>query len=279
MELKWIKLCVNIFDDEKIALIESMPDADSIIVIWFKILCLAGKQNNCGVLMLSDRIPYTEEMLATIFRRPMSTVRLALTTFESFGMIAIVNGTITIPNWEKHQSIDAVERYKEQTRERVASYRQRQKAIAAENSSVTQSNVTRNVTCNVTCNADVTPCNAIEEDIDKDIEEDIKEIDKEKPTRHKYGEYQNVLLSDEDLEKLKKEFFDWSDRIERLSAYMASTGKSYKNHLATIRNWARRDSRTPTADVKPTGTASYDLTEFERAAAQKPIVYKRKNND
>lgn len=276
MELKWIKLCTNIFDDEKIALIESMPDADSIIVIWFKILCLAGKQNNCGVLMLSDRIPYTEEMLATIFRRPMSTVRLALTTFESFGMIAIVNGTITIPNWEKHQSIDAVERYKEQTRERVASYRQRQKAIAAENSSVTQSNVTRNVTCNVTCNADVTPCNAVEEDIDKDIEEDIKEIDKEKPTRHKYGEYQNVLLSDEDLEKLKTEFLDWSDRIERLSAYMASTGKSYKNHLATIRNWARRDSRTPTADVKPKGQASYDISEFERQNMSRPIAYKKK---
>lgn len=276
MELKWIKLCVNIFDDEKIALIESMPDADSIIVIWFKILCLAGKQNNCGVLMLSDRIPYTEEMLATIFRRPISTVRLALTTFESFGMIAIVNGTITIPNWEKHQSIDAVERYKEQTRERVASYRQRQKAIAAENSSVTQSNVTRNVTCNVTCNADVTPCNAVEEDIDKDIEEDIEEIDKEKPTRHKYGEYQNVLLSDEDFEKLKKEFFDWSDRIERLSAYMASTGKSYKNHLATIRNWARRDSRTPTADVNPKGQASYDISEFERQNMSKPIAYKKK---
>lgn len=276
MELKWIKLCVNIFDDEKIALIESMPDADSIIVIWFKILCLAGKQNNCGVLMLSDRIPYTEEMLATIFRRPMSTVRLALTTFESFGMIEVVNGTITIPNWEKHQSIDAVERYKEQARERVASYRKRQKAIAAENSSVTQSNVTRNVTCNVTCNADVTPCNAIEEDIDKDIEEDIKKIDKEKSTRHKYGEYKNVLLSDDDLEKLKKEFFDWSDRIERLSAYMASTGKSYKNHLATIRNWARRDSRTPTADVKPKGQASYDISEFERHNMSKPIAYKKK---
>ena len=44
MELKWIKLCVNIFDDEKIALIESMPDADSIIVIWFKILCLAASR-------------------------------------------------------------------------------------------------------------------------------------------------------------------------------------------------------------------------------------------
>ncbi|WP_298625700.1 hypothetical protein [uncultured Senegalimassilia sp.] len=64
-----------------------------------------------------------------------------------------------------------------------------------------------------------------------------------KEPRHKYGEYENVLLSDTDLEKLKKEFpTDWEERIERLSAYIASTGKSYKSHLATIRNWARRDS-------------------------------------
>lgn len=69
-----------------------------------------------------------------------------------------------------------------------------------------------------------------------------KETRKREP-RHKYGEYQNVLLSDSDMEKLKTEFpTDWEERIERLSAYMASTGKSYKNHLATIRNWARRDS-------------------------------------
>lgn len=61
-------------------------------------------------------------------------------------------------------------------------------------------------------------------------------------TRHKYGEYSNVLLSDSDMQKLQAEFTtDWEERIERLSAYMASTGKSYKNHLATIRNWARRD--------------------------------------
>ena len=61
-------------------------------------------------------------------------------------------------------------------------------------------------------------------------------------TRHKYGTYQNVLLSDEDLDKLKKEFSaDWESRIERLSEYIASTGKKYKNHLATIRSWARND--------------------------------------
>lgn len=65
---------------------------------------------------------------------------------------------------------------------------------------------------------------------------------RQEPIRHKYGEYKNVLLSDEDIEKLKMEFpNDWEDRIERLSSYVASTGKSYKNHLATIRNWARKD--------------------------------------
>ena len=62
-----------------------------------------------------------------------------------------------------------------------------------------------------------------------------------KTTKHKYGEYNNVLLSDAELEKLKAEFPDWEERIERLSAYVASTGKRYKNHLATIRNWARND--------------------------------------
>ena len=63
----------------------------------------------------------------------------------------------------------------------------------------------------------------------------------EKPIKHKYGEYKNVLLSDNELKKLQSEFFDWEDRIERLSSYVASTGKSYKSHYATIRNWARKD--------------------------------------
>lgn len=59
--------------------------------------------------------------------------------------------------------------------------------------------------------------------------------------KHKYGEYKNVLISDEELEKLKAEYPDWEDRIERLSSYMASSGKRYKSHYATIRNWARKD--------------------------------------
>ena len=59
--------------------------------------------------------------------------------------------------------------------------------------------------------------------------------------KHKYGEYKNVLLTDDELQKLKDEYSDYQDRIERLSSYVASTGKAYKSHYATIRNWARRD--------------------------------------
>ena len=72
---------------------------------------------------------------------------------------------------------------------------------------------------------------------------DKEKIDKkEKPQRHKYGQYKNVLLSDDELEKLKTEFpIDWQDRIERVSEYVASTGKHYSNFLAVIRAWAKKD--------------------------------------
>lgn len=75
---------------------------------------------------------------------------------------------------------------------------------------------------------------------------------KVKAIRHKYGEYQNVLLTDEDYEKLQAEFpTEYEALIERLSAYMASTGRAYKNHLATMRNWARRDLEKGVARSSP----------------------------
>lgn len=75
-----------------------------------------------------------------------------------------------------------------------------------------------------------------------------------KTSRHKYGLYHNVLLSDEEMEKLRVEFpADYQNRIERLSEYMASTGKSYKNCLATIRNWARRDKEKNQKDLSEDG--------------------------
>ena len=129
-DVKWIKIVTDVFDDEKILMIETMPECDTIIVIWFKLLCLAGKQNNGGVFQMGQ-IPYTDEMFAAIFRRPINTVRLALNTFERFGMIEIIRDTVTIPNWGKHQSLDAYEKKKVRDRERIAKKRAEQKALIA----------------------------------------------------------------------------------------------------------------------------------------------------
>lgn len=161
-DIKWIKISTNIFSDEKILLIEQMPDADTIIVIWFKLLALAGRENNCGVFIMGGKIPYTDEMFATIFRRPLQTVRFAIQTFEAFGMIEIVespNGSdvITIPNWEKHQNADGMDKIREQTRLRVAKHREKQRLALA---------------CNVTGNDTVTQCNATEEEEEKEKEEE-----------------------------------------------------------------------------------------------------------
>ena len=112
-DVKWIKITTDIFDDEKILMIESLPSADSIIVVWFKLLTFAGKQNNEGVFIMNNRIAYTDEMLASIFRRDINTIRMALKTFQNFGMIDIIDDVITIPNWNKHQTLDAYERKKE----------------------------------------------------------------------------------------------------------------------------------------------------------------------
>lgn len=89
--VQWIKITTDIFDDEKIQLIESMPEGDTLIVIWFKILVLAGKQNNSGILSLGNKVYYTEEMLSTVFRRKATSVKLALSMFEEFGMIEIIS--------------------------------------------------------------------------------------------------------------------------------------------------------------------------------------------
>lgn len=130
-DVKWIKITTDIFDDEKILLIESLPDADAIIVIWFKLLCLAGKMNNSGVFMMNNRIAFTDNMLATIFRRKESTVQLALSTFAAYGMIDVIDDVITIPNWGKHQNLDSIESKNEYMREYMKEYRNKQKRLSS----------------------------------------------------------------------------------------------------------------------------------------------------
>lgn len=154
-EVKWIKIVTDIFNNKKIKQIDAMPDADSILVIWFKLLCLAGNINESGLIILTKDLAYTEEMLATEFRKPINTVRLALKTFESFGMIELVDNIYCISNWEKYQNIEGLAKIREQTRLRVERHRGKQKLLP--------------------CNVTVTHSNATDIELDRDID---KELDK-----------------------------------------------------------------------------------------------------
>lgn len=178
--VKWIKITTDLFDDEKIAMIESLPAADTIIVIWFKLLTFAGKQNNDGVFLMNDRIAYTDEMLATIFRRDISVVRIALSTFENFGMIEIIDGVVTIPNWNKHQSLDAYERKKERDRLYQQERRTRQRMLIEKSS---DSNA-------------IESCDIVVSDIEEEREEEEKtytvEKQKKVPEHCQFCQFVNV---------------------------------------------------------------------------------------
>ncbi len=162
-DVKWIKIATDIFDDEKIMLIESLPSSDALIVIWFKLLCLAGKNNNDGVFLLNDRIAYTDEMLATIFRRNTNTVKMALKTFEEFGMIQTVDGVVTIPNWNKHQDFSKIKARNEYMRKYMADKRAEQKALITRQNEVIKDKL----------NTDINGYVNVNNDINNDINTDI----------------------------------------------------------------------------------------------------------
>lgn len=201
MDVKWIKITTNVFDDEKILLIESLPDADSIIVIWFKLLTLAGKMNNGGVFLLNDRIAYTDEMLATIFRRNINTVRLALKTFSEFGMIEIVNNVISIPNWSKHQSLDALDHKKEYMRKYMQARRERERLECKAN-------------CKANSKTNVSP-------IDKNRKEEEEETEKKKKKEKSPSLQKPEGVSDE-------LFDEWKAHKKRVSK---SCTQRMVNHL------------------------------------------------
>lgn len=235
-DIKWIKITTDMFDNRKIKHLRKLPEGNNIVLIWVMLLTMAGRCNSGGLIFLTENIPYTPKMLADELDFEENTVLLALQALEQFNMIVTDGNFFTIAGWEEYQNVAGLDKIREQTRKRVAAHREKQKLL---------SDVTLHVTqCNAT---DIDKDKEIEGDIEKDKEIDIKKSSataSAKPLRHKYGQYQNVLLSDEDMEKLKSEFpEDWEQRIERLSEYIASKGAKYKNHLATIRAWARKEEK------------------------------------
>ena len=163
MDVKWIKLSTDIFNNRKIRQIEKLPDGDALVVIWLKLLVLAGTVNDGGAVYLTREIPYTDQLLSTEFDRPLTTIQMALKVFQQFGMIDLIDDVLYVSNWQKYQDTDKLEQMREQNRLRQARFREKRKALQS--------------TSNVTSCDEVTLSNAVE--VDKEEDKD-KEKDKEK---------------------------------------------------------------------------------------------------
>lgn len=183
--IKWIKISTGLFDDEKIKLIEKLPEADTIIVIWVYLLIQAGKVNDGGKVYLGDHIPYDAEMLATVTNRPVNTVRLALATFQKFKMVEEIEDGLYITNWEKHQNVEGLDRVRQLTRQRTAKYREKLKFVSNSQIMLPMRDVT------------LRHCDDADIDIDKNKKEiiDKKEIEDDRSSSSpENNEFSDILL-------------------------------------------------------------------------------------
>lgn len=128
-EVKWIKLHTAMFDNSKIRYIRTLPEGNNMVLIWVMLLSKAGKCNASGFIFLTENIPYTPQMLAAEFGFDLYLIELALATFVKLNMIQLEEHIIKIAGWEEHQNIDGLDRIREQTRKRVAKYRENQKQL------------------------------------------------------------------------------------------------------------------------------------------------------
>lgn len=165
----WIKLSTRTFDDEKIKLIKGMPNGSVIINIWMELICLAGKLDTDGVFMLTEATPYTDEMFASVFQENILSIRLALKTFLSFGMMEKIEGAYALSNWSKYQSdTDVIETARKKKSERQRRWREKQKNLLLQGTSKKRD--ASETSTGPSVDAEETPLE-LEEEVDK--EEDI----------------------------------------------------------------------------------------------------------
>lgn len=175
-DIKWIKVITDIFEDEKIKLIKSMPEGRTLVLIWFQLLMQAGKTNASGWIYLSEGCGYTPAMFATLFNESQQMVELALNLFSSkpFELIEMSrDGMLYIPNWEKHQNVEGMDKIRE--RERLRKAKQRERKKLTENVNLPPLSLGQGGTSHGTSHQ--SPTTEIEEELEVDIDkEKIKHI-------------------------------------------------------------------------------------------------------
>ena len=279
-------------DNRKIKQIRTLPEGDSIALLWVFLICLAGEINEGGRISFSAEIPYTEEMLANQFRMDVSVIRMGLKTFKQFGMIEYGDdGSFCLIGWEEHQAEDKLAEIRERERIKKQNQRVRKKLLAETCPVDSPQNVPG------TSPGTVPGRPAIDKDIDKDIESarnksctNVKESAREERTQSDrtqsdqpkaparkvkwYGSFKNVALTDEEYAALMGQAENRDALIEDLSAYKASTNRQYANdYAALLRTEERRRARQKQYGKKqPVGAPSYDIAAFEAQGFDLPPV-------
>lgn len=291
-EVKWIKIATGVFDDEAFLLIDDMPERDAIELIWFKLLILAGKQNNHGLFLFKDKIAYTDEMLASIFHRPINTVRLAMETFIKLNMVEIIDNVYSIPSWDKYQSLDALEKKKEKDRERQRKHREEQKIALEEKKSCDNRVTSSDSSYSYSLSISNSISNSIEKDIctvnnnEESYHDSLDDSSSKPKTKKKaepeekkesYGEFGNVLLKPSEYTKLVerygKEHTD--DCIEFLDKYIPNGKKKYKSHYMAIIQWVDNavEERKARGNGNTTRNTSADEEECESTKQMRKFFY------
>ena len=219
----YLKLKESYFDDDAIVLLESMQDGMLYSNILLKLYLKSLKYG--GTLQLDENIPYTAQMIATITRQQVGTVERALQIFMKLGLVEpLDNGALYMSNIELFigQSSTEGER-KRRARMKISE----QKRLSGQVSEA---------------KADICPPEIeIKKEIDIEIEKE-RELETGQAPSRSYGRYNNVFLSDTELDELKAELPDkWEYYIDRLSTHIASKGTKYRSHAATIYKWAQED--------------------------------------
>ena len=243
-DVVWVKLAVNMFNSSrKIKKIELMQGGDTILIIWIKLLCLAGDINDGGAIYITPTVPYDIDSLADELRKPPKIVKKALDIFESFEMIDLTEeGFIYLSSWSKYQNIEGLDKIREQNRIR----KQRQRD--------------RSRDCHVTVTDDVTGCHALEEeeDIEAEIsfnqsiareENELFEAEKKASQRvlwdNKLGKGVVFFSDDQAADLLQQLSLDEFNYYVGVVADCELSGKRFKNktHYQAILDMARKDRK------------------------------------
>lgn len=253
MELKWIRLNIDMFDNRKIKYIRTMPEGNNIVLIWVMLLTMAGRCNDSGKIYLTESIPYTIPMLAGELGFEQATVELALTILKRLNMVCEEDCFLTIEGWEEHQSIDRMEEIREYNRVKQQESRARRKAVK-EQASLPPSQENEDVNDNVNDKSMTSQrCQGIEEEEEREREEEssssssyAREEEKAK-VEALGGELGGglVRLSQDQMEDLLDrlsfdEFNHYIDAVRRCE----EKGKHFaKSHYQAILDMAKKDRK------------------------------------